>query len=98
MLLPFLQLGLRFVFNPASVVLKTNQEKQFTYQVTDIKIRTRHAKIASSVKLSIEQALQTKPAVYHMRIPLCRVWSIPRHAQDFEATGIFSNNKVAEKC
>ena len=94
MLLPFLQVGLRFVFNPAYLVLKTNQGKEFTYKVTDIKVRTRHAKIASSVKLSIEEALQTKAAVYHMRIPLCRVWSIPKHAQDFEATGIFSNNKV----
>ena len=94
MLLPFLQVGLRFVFNPAHLVLKTNQGKEFTYKVTDIKVRTRHAKIASSVKLSIEEALQTKAAVYHMRIPLCRVWSIPRHAQDFEAIGIFSNNKV----
>ena len=94
MLLPFLQVGLRFVFNPAHVVLKTNQGKEFTYTVTDIKIRPRHAKIASSVKLSIEEALQSKPAVYHMRIPLTRVWSIPRHAQDFEASGIFSNNKV----
>ena len=50
--------------------------------------------VASSVKLEIEKALSTQEAKYHFRAPLVRVWRIPRHSLDSEATEVFSNSKI----
>lgn len=78
-ILPFLSLGLKFDLNPAEVVIQTNQDaKPFKYKVIDMKFRTKHVKLASSVKLQIERSLSTKSAKYHVRTPLCRTWNIPK--------------------
>ena len=46
------------------------------------------------MKLEIEKALSTQEAKYHFRAPLVRVWRIPRHSLDSEATEVFSNSKI----
>ena len=78
-ILPFLNLGLKFDLNSPEIVLQTNQQgKPFKYKLIDMKFRTRHVKLASSIKLQIERSLSTKSAKYHFRSPLVRCWSIPK--------------------
>ena len=95
-LLPFLNLEFRFVLNSADLFLHTNQKKKFRYEVVQAKLHTTYVKVVSSTKLEIEKTLATRDARYHFRNPLVRVYSIPSHAIDFEATSVFLNSKVPQ--
>ena len=89
-------MNFRFVLNTNELFIHSGEDKKnkYKYQVLNAKLRTTHVRIASSVKLEIEKVLSSTDAKYHFRAPLVRIWSIPRHAVDYEATNVFLNSKV----
>ena len=81
--------------NSDDLFLQTAEKtKKFKFEVVQAKLHATYVRVASSVKLEIEKALSTREAKYHFRAPLVRIWSIPRHSLDFEATEVFSNSKI----
>ena len=92
--LPFTPINFRFTLNSNELFIQTGEPGKYIYEVLNCKLHTTYCKVNNSVKLEIERGLSTRDAKYHMRAPLVRIWSLPRHVIDWEVSSIFCNEKL----